>query len=86
MASPTTFEKQNKIYGKPKDMAEDECGSLPVLQTTDIDLRCPCIISCWLFTDAEIEEIIKTKKVWVKTLGAGTPPLCISGQGFNELL
>ena len=86
MATPTTFDKQNMVYGKPSDMNDEQCGSLPVLRTIDKELGCYCIISCWELSEAELEEVIRTKKIWFKILAPGMYPVSISGGEFPETL
>jgi hypothetical protein len=39
----------------------------------------PQIATCWEFTDVELEEILKTGKVWVSIVGQGLPPILVTG-------
>jgi hypothetical protein len=75
---PVTFDQINKVFKKPADMTDDQCGDLGVCETTDKD-GYPVIVSCWELTEEELQEIIKTKRVWLGVLGAGTPPVWLSG-------
>ncbi len=75
-----TFKEQNGVLGKPPDMTDAECGSLPVFKDGQ---NC---ISCWEPTDAEIEDIIKTRRIYILLLSGPTqPPMAVSTR-FDRLL
>ena len=44
----------------------------------------PCgtrvIVSCWQLTKPEIDEIVRTGKVWLYIMGQSMPPVCISSE------
>ena len=67
--NPIEFKEQNKVFTKPENMTDKECKSLPVL--TDGKQS----VSCWELTDEKLEEIKKTKKVYLGVLGQGHPPV-----------
>ncbi len=77
---PTHFPEANTIYTKPESMTDEQCGSLPVRITKDN--RC---VSCWQMQPHEIEDIIKTGKVYLHIWG-GMPPAFIgtSPPGANS--
>jgi len=54
MARGVKFSDMNGELGAPKD-DEDRVNSLPVFRNGS------CVVSCWEFSNEEIQEIIKTK-------------------------
>lgn len=73
MAEPTVFETMNGVYGKPTDMTDEQCGSLPVLKTDSH------VISCWKLSEEELEMVKKTGVVWVGILGHTVIPFWVAG-------
>ena len=77
MAEAASFDESNLVLGKPEGMTDDECTPLSVLR-----MNCqigPVVFSCWKFNAEELEEIIKTKRVWLGVLGTTMPPVIVSG-------
>lgn len=78
---PTDFPQRNFVYGKPADMTDEQCMSLPVFkgtQYTDEDGNTvPCIVSCWKFNKEDLEEIQKTGCIWLSITGHGMPPVSL---------
>lgn len=62
------FPEATKELGKPDNMTDEECYSLPVFSNGKY------CVSCWELTEAEIENITKTKKVWLHVLSGHTQP------------
>ncbi len=54
---PTHFEGCNRVYGKPKDWTDEQCGSLDALQFTDPTTGCAVIRTCWMPSKEDIEAI-----------------------------
>lgn len=79
-----SFPEQSTVYGKPAGWKDADCYGLPVAQTvyanSDGSLV-PCLISCWEgeLTDAQIAEIVRTRKVKIfqSITGASLPPSCL---------
>lgn len=70
---PIEFKEQNKVLGKPESMTDEECGSLPVFSN---GAEC---ISCWQFTEEEIQKLIETKQIWIGVVSGQTqPPIFLS--------
>ncbi len=70
---PVKFPLHNQILGPPPNMTENECSKLPVF--TD-GKQC---VSCWELSDEEIEQLVKTKRLWLGVLsGATQPPVWLS--------
>lgn len=79
MGFPTSFDESNAVLSRPVGTTDDECGPLSICRTNLKDGN-PVVISCWKFTKEEIEEIVKTGRVWLMLWGVTMPPAFISGQ------
>lgn len=88
MAQAIDFELRNDYIGRPENMSNHQCYGLPVCRfLTPIPGVIPraqpekvlAHVSCWELTEEEVQEIIKTKKVYLKTLGGSTFPISIWG-------
>jgi hypothetical protein len=70
---PVMFPESNFVLGKPAEMTHDECVPLPVWRDGQ---QC---ISCWQLTDAELAEIVKTKRVYLSCItGWSQPPVWLA--------
>ncbi len=58
MAQGVNFHGSNKYYGAPEGKEDAVVGTHAF--TNGI-----CVIVCWEFTEAELEEIVKTKRVYM---------------------
>lgn len=78
---PTTFEGQNLVFGKPANMTDEQCFSLPawkgVIPIDDKGTTVPAIISCWRLSKEDMEEIQKTGVVWLSVIGDSLPPVSV---------
>jgi hypothetical protein len=79
MAVPASFNESNLIMNNPPDMSPETCEPLCVHYQEKGDSGYPEIISCWKLTQAELDEINKTGRVWVTILGLRMPPLVVNG-------
>lgn len=68
MARPVEFNGMNFELGKPKGMDDLQCSPLPVFRN---GINC---VSCWEFTEQEIDKIIKTKRIFVSLWSGQTQP------------
>lgn len=73
MPKPIDFKGSNRILTAPKGQ-EDTCSDLPVYSDGE-----KFTLSCWEFTDDEILEIYKNKKLWVWIYAGGKtqPPIAL---------
>lgn len=62
------FPEMTKILGKPKNMTDEECGSLPVFCDGQ---QC---ISKWELNKEDIEHINKHGYIWLRVLSGHTQP------------
>lgn len=76
--SPTEFPQQNNVIAKPESMTDEQCTGLPAYHYKD-ENQYPNVLSCWQFTDEEWEEMSKTRKVWVNTMGVTVTPFALMG-------
>lgn len=58
MAYGVNFPGSNTTYNPPEGVSEDQCKKLHVFRNGK------CIVSCWEFTDAEIADIVRTKRLY----------------------
>jgi len=73
--TPCTFPEMNLQLIKPDNMEEAECSSLPVYQGSVLD-GWPTVTSCWQLTTEEIDQILRTRRLWITVVGRSAPPLC----------
>lgn len=59
----------------------DGCFDLPLAQAVSGEDQIPTLISCWELSDEELENVIKTRKIWLRILAVRTPP--VSLDAFN---
>ena len=60
MAHAVVFDGFNKVYKAPD--GRDDIGDLAVYSNGS------CIVSCWQLTDEELEEINRTKQVFLSSM------------------
>jgi len=81
---PINFPESNFTFGKPIGWTDEQCSSLPVWKgeapIDDKGNTAPTIVSCWLLSDEEKEEIQRTGVVWLYVTGNGTPPVSMGTQ------
>jgi hypothetical protein len=83
---PSGFDESNDFLSQPEGMTVEECVPLCVWRG-DIDNGIPVVISCWKPTQAELDEIQRTGRVWLMVWGHTMPPVAISGDyPFGEVL
>lgn len=70
---PTSFDESNQNLGPPIGMTEDQCTSLSVWRNGEM------VISCWKPTEAEWDEMTRTKRVWLIVWGVTMPPAYVGG-------
>lgn len=62
------FPEQNRLLGKPENMTDEECGTLPVF--TD-GKQC---ISKWELDEKDIKHILEKGYIWLRVLSGETQP------------
>ncbi len=69
---PIDFEQSNKILGRPPTMTVEECSSLHIYNHGGV------CISCWELSEEELQEVIKTKKIYISVWsGTRQPPIAL---------
>lgn len=81
---PASFNESTEYLSRPPGMTDDECGPLAVWRghqqlSSDPRDRIPVVVSCWKPTQEELDEIIRTKRVWLFIYGETMPPAAIGG-------
>lgn len=79
---PASFNEANHFLSRPEDMNEDQCDPLVVCLTEQAQgdgSLLPVVISCWKPTQEELDEIIRTKRVWLGIIGNTMPPAWLAG-------
>ncbi len=73
MAGPVTFREANAILGPPVG-EQESVTPLPILR------RDGRLVSCWRPSAAELEEIVRTGRIWLSIWGERTqPPVYVTG-------
>jgi len=75
---PSAFDEETAVLDKPPGLTHDQCECLSVWQGRDQD-GLPMVISCWKPTRAELDEIIRTGRVWLGIYGVTMPPAWVNG-------
>lgn len=68
MARGIPWHGANRTLGPPRGMDETQVSRLPIFSN---GVTC---VSCWQFSDEEIAEIARTKRVFVSILSGQTQP------------
>lgn len=88
MSQPIDFPERNDFIGKPHDMTDEQCSSIPVCrmmtyipgETPESEpVQVAAHVSCWELTEEELAEVTKTGKIYVKILGHTLFPMSIHG-------
>lgn len=80
---PVAFDEENAVLDSPPQIA-DICEPLSVW-VGQSQTGIPLVISCWKVTLEEIIEIQRTGRIWLTVMGAGMPPVQVSGtKPFEE--
>lgn len=74
---PTDFDESNIVYDKPEGLTRDECE--PLCAYYGPSAFGPVIISCWKCTQEEMDEIIRTGRIWVWHYGSTLQPHAAGG-------
>lgn len=81
---PTSFEQSTHCLATPPGMTEEQCDPLCVANALMSD-GTPCVISCWKLTKEELDEFVKTGRIWLLCVGHSMPPVCLTSiSPFNE--
>ena len=73
------FPQRNALLGRPNDMTDEQCYTLPVHRYQD-ENKSWWIVSCWRPNREELQEIIRTGQIWVHTRGETLAPFSLHGE------
>jgi hypothetical protein len=87
MATPANFPEANDDLGKPSNMTDDQCVSLPICRMlaaipaadSDNHILMAAHFSFWKFSDEEWEEVVKNRGVYVRILAPTNYPMLVTG-------
>ena len=71
MAEAVIFEGANVILKAPAGQ-EETCNDLHVFRNRAM------VVSCWEFDDAELAEIVRTRRVYASIAGPTQPPMYLA--------
>lgn len=74
---PCAFDHENTVFNPPKGM-ENDCESISAFVGKDITDQ-NVVITCWKLCKDEVEELIKTGRLWLIVSGQGMPPVALTG-------
>jgi hypothetical protein len=69
---PVEFPESNKVLGKPMNMSDEECMSLPVYSDGKV------CVSCWQLNKEDLDLIQQTGRIYLTILsGPSQPPVSL---------
>lgn len=74
MARPVAFSGTNVIMLAPEDA--DDVQDVRAFRN---DRFC---VTCWVLSESELQEVLRTGKIWLSVMGnGGMPPCFVGGEG-----
>lgn len=80
---PVEFPEQTRVLGPPAGCGQDEVTPLPICDTHDSMGR-PMVMSVWELSDADIEALVRDRKLYFSMWGKTHPPIYLSTQNLFE--
>ena len=83
---PVEFKDQTMVFRKPENMSDEQCGSLPAKQHTINIEGCQfnAIESVWKLSDEEIREVLQSKRIRLRVIANGMPPVELMAEQSDE--
>jgi hypothetical protein len=81
----TAFDEENDVSDGPPGTTSEQVMSLSVWRGPNED-GIQVVISCWKPTKEELDEIVRTGRVWIVVWGRTMPPICPVGTNPFEPL
>ncbi len=78
MASPIKWPGANDVLGGGHPEILDSPIARGIDQVQGLGMI-PTVVSCWELTGAELSEVLRTGKVFLKSWGETHPPICVIG-------
>ncbi len=75
---PTAFEESNAVLDAPESCPVP-VGPIAVCRLVN-QYGVPMVVTCWKLTQGDLDEIIRTKRVWLGAMGLSMPPVWLSGE------
>lgn len=71
--TPVGFEQANgTLTAAPNSVVRVQDLPVAIVQTKE---GLAAIVSCWELDDQEIEDLVKTRRLWLSVAGTGMPPI-----------
>jgi hypothetical protein len=77
VAYPASFPESNEYLSRPAGL-ENAVDPLSVA-CVSVGEGVEAIISCWKFSQEELDEVNRTGRVWLGVLGLDHPPVFVAG-------
>lgn len=74
----SAFDQENIVLNPPSGM-ENDCESISAFIGKDVAGK-DITISCWKLTKEEVEELLKTGRLWLIVSGNTMPPVALTGK------
>lgn len=82
---PTSFPQSNLVLDPPEGVSVEECAPLSCFRGQIAATKTPVIISCWKLTKEEVDELLRTGRLWLWVYGVTMPPVVLHTQSpFTE--
>ncbi len=76
MAEACSFDESNLVLSAPEGL-ESRVSALSVYKGLDSGFS--TVVSCWKFTQQELDNINKTGRVFIGVMGETMPPIWVDG-------
>lgn len=77
MMYPVSFDGSDMVLEKPPGTTHEEVECLAVQRV--INGRHQAVLSCWMLTKEELDEINRTGRIWLMVMGETMPPVSLDG-------
>lgn len=76
--SPAAFDGDNLVLDPPPGVSNEEVEVLSVFRGVN-EAGVPVVVSCWKVSEEELNEIIRTRRVWMVSQGNTVFPFYLDG-------
>lgn len=75
---PSSFDEADAVFGPPQGMSEGEVFSLCAARIRWGDEI--AVLTCWKPTQAQLDRIRETGRVWLSVMGHSMPPVALTSE------
>ena len=76
---PTSFDQSNLVLNPPPGVSPEQCAPLSVWRGP-LNTGEGVVISCWKLTLDEVDELLRTGRIWLICWGETMPPVALSAK------